>query len=103
MYKCLGNHERSLHLMSFPTFPFTAAKINAIRERSLLKLAKMLPTHSCIIYFPHMVAADGSCIVAQKMMYLNDSISATVIDQIHVQLNETTVSQVRAIFSCCME
>lgn len=89
--------------MSFPTFPFTAAKINAIRERSLLKLAKMLPTHSCIIYFPHMVAADGSCIVAQKMMYLNDSISATVIDQIHVQLNETTVSQVRAIFSCCME
>lgn len=72
--------------------------MNVIRERSLLKLAKMLPTHSCIIYFPHMVAADGSCIVAQKMMYLNDSISATVIDQIHVQMNEITVNQVHCTF-----
>lgn len=65
-----------------------------IRERSLMKLAKMIPNHSCIIYFPHMIAADGSCVVAQKMMYLNDSISAAVVDQIQFRLDTTTIEQV---------
>ncbi|XP_065222802.1 uncharacterized protein LOC135847269 isoform X2 [Planococcus citri] len=71
-----------------------AAKMNAIRERSLMKLAKLIPTHSCVIYFPQMVSSDGSCSVAQKMMYLNDSISAAVVDQMQVQFNADTIKQV---------
>lgn len=45
-----------------------------------------------------MISADGSCIVAQKMMYLNDSISATVVDQIQVQLDATTIEEVRIFY-----
>lgn len=83
-----------LILIAFAFIYFTAEKLNIIRERSLLKLSKMIPDHSCIIYFPHMITADGNCLVAQKMMYMNDTISAAVIDQIHVQLNKSTISQV---------
>lgn len=70
--------------------------MNVIRERSLMKLANMIPTHSCMIYFPHMIAADGSCAVAQKMMYLNDSISVAAVDQITIQMDETSIEKVRS-------
>jgi len=44
-----------------------------------------------------MIAADGSCAVAQKMMYLNDSISIAAVDQIYIQLDKPLVENVSAI------
>lgn len=45
-----------------------------------------------------MISADGSCIIAQKMMYLNDSILAAVVDQIQVQLDATIIEEVRIFY-----
>lgn len=78
----------------FLFFIIAAKKMNIIRERSLMKLSNLIPNYSCIIYLPHMIAADGNCVVAQKMMYINDTISVAVIDQISIQLNKTIISQV---------
>lgn len=69
-------------------------KMKLIRRRSLEKLSKMMKNYSCILYFPHTIAVDGTCSVASKMMFIYDSASLVVVDQMSVQLSESNIEQV---------